>query len=71
MNESLNVSMLRSLYDEAVQVMELNSSPAVRRCLRIAVHNLHWALWLNGAEPDLLPLEPSWPDQWIAERVSR
>lgn len=56
------VDDLGRLYEATRDLLAQTDVPAVRQCLRTSLNNLHWALWLMGAEPSFVPDYVSLPD---------
>ncbi|MCL4319563.1 MAG: hypothetical protein M1596_06720 [Firmicutes bacterium] len=46
---------IAEIYLATKRLLERTEVPAIHQCLRIAVNNLHWALWLTGQESDFVP----------------
>jgi hypothetical protein len=57
---------LEEMYRQVQTLREQNRVPALDRCLEAVAMNLHWALWLRGAEPEWLPGAPK-PMPWIED----
>ena len=57
-----SISQLTELYEATQKLMGQTKSPAIHQCLRASLNNIHWALWLLGAEPSFVPDDLTFPD---------
>lgn len=64
MPKNMTIATLEDMCRQVQALREHNRVPALDKCLEAVAMNLHWALWLNGAEPGWLP-GPLSPAPWL------
>ncbi|PLS18560.1 hypothetical protein CVD28_05325 [Bacillus sp. M6-12] len=52
---SEEVKLLREIQEKISELLEITDTPALFQCYKTAEMNIHWALWVQGEDVEIMP----------------